>query len=114
MIIGVLGGSFCPPTIAHVELSKACIEQGLCDKVIWIPVNDAYRKSTNIPSSHRIEMVKRALKNEKNIEFSLHEMQYDRTISTLESLQTLQTLYPNDELYFIAGADKDGTKRKKC
>lgn len=58
MIIGMLGGSFCPPTIAHLELSKMCIEQGLCDKVIWVPVNDAYRKSTNIQAEHRVNMVK--------------------------------------------------------
>jgi nicotinate-nucleotide adenylyltransferase len=106
MIIGVLGGSFCPPTIAHLELSKKCIEAGLCDKVIWVPVNDSYRKETNIESKYRVEMVKRTLANEPNIDYSLHELEHDRIVRTYESLQILQSRYPNDKLIFIAGADK--------
>lgn len=106
MIIGVLGGSFCPPTIAHLELSRQCLKSGICDKVIWVPVNDAYKKSTNIPAKHRCEMVRLTLQNEKNIECSLHEQKHKDIIRTYESLQELQSLYPNDKLLFIAGADK--------
>lgn len=106
MIIGVLGGSFCPPTIAHLELSRQCLKAGLCDKVIWVPVNDAYKKSTNIPAKHRCEMVRLTLQNEENIEYSLHEQKHKDIIRTYESLQELQSLYPNDKLLFIAGADK--------
>lgn len=106
MIIGVLGGSFCPPTIAHLELSRQCLKSGLCDKVIWVPVNDAYKKSTNIPAKHRCEMVRLTLQNEENIEYSLHEQKHKDIIRTYESLQELQSLYPNDKLLFIAGADK--------
>lgn len=106
MIIGVLGGSFCPPTIAHLELSRQCLKAGLCDKVIWVPVNDAYKKSTNIPAKHRCEMVRLTLQNEANIEYSLHEQKHKDIIRTYESLQELQSLYPNDKLLFIAGADK--------
>ena len=106
MIIGMLGGSFCPPTTAHLELSKKCIEAGYCDKVIWVPVNDAYRKATNISAVHRVEMVKIALQNQENISYSLHEQKHKEIIRTYESVQELQALYPNDKIVFIAGADK--------
>ena len=106
MIIGVLGGSFCPPTIAHIELAKACIEQGLCDKVIFVPVNDSYPKATNIASIHRLKMLALALNQENNIEVSIHEVQKEGFVSTFDSLVELQSLHPNDSLYFIAGADK--------
>ena len=106
MTIGVLGGSFCPPTIAHLELSKKCIEAGICDEVIWVPVNDAYRKSTNIPAKHRCEMVRLLLQNQPQISCSLHEQNHKEIIRTYESLQELQTLRPKDKLLFIAGADK--------
>jgi nicotinate-nucleotide adenylyltransferase len=106
MRIGMLGGSFCPPTTAHLELSKKCIEAGFCDKVIWVPVNDAYKKSTNIPERFRNEMVKLMLKNEENISYSLHEQHYDRIVKTIESLRILQSLFPDDKIIFIAGADK--------
>ena len=110
MVIGMLGGSFCPPTIAHLELSKKCIESGFCDKVIWVPVNDAYRKDTNIPAVYRNEMVRLMLEKEQNISYSLHEQDYDRIVRTFESIQILQKQYPNDKIVFIAGADKMGMK----
>lgn len=108
MKIGVLGGSFNPPTLAHLELSKKCIEQGFCDKVVWVPVNDSYRKSTNIPARNRLDMVKLALKDEKDVGYSKHELYYDRIVRTFESLCILQKYLLNDELFFIAGADKLG------
>jgi nicotinate-nucleotide adenylyltransferase len=106
MVIGMLGGSFCPPTIAHLELSKKCIELGLCDKVVWVPVNDAYKKSTNIAAKHRIEMVKLALQDEPDVTYSLHEQGYDKMVYTYDSLKMLQKQYPTDRIVFIAGADK--------
>ena len=106
----MLGGSFCPPTKAHLELSKKCIEAGYCDKVIWVPVNDAYKKETNIPARFRNEMVKMTLPNESDIDYSLHEQHYDRVVRTIESIKILQELYPDDKIVFIAGADKLGYK----
>lgn len=106
MIIGMLGGSFCPPTKAHLELSRKCIEEGLCDKVIWVPVNDAYKKDTNISSTYRVAMVALTLMNEKNIDYSLHEQKHKDIVRTIDSLKMLQDLYPDDKIMFIAGADK--------
>lgn len=106
MVIGVLGGSFCPPTIAHIELSQRCTDEGLCDKVIWVPVNDAYKKTTNIEAKHRIEMVRLTLADQKNITYSAHEQNFDKMVYTYDTLQILQKQYPDDKIVFIAGADK--------
>ena len=106
MVIGMLGGSFCPPTIAHVELAKKCIEAGYCDRVVLVPVNDAYKKDTNIEAKHRIEMVRLALKDEENVTYSLHEQGYDKMVYTYDSLKMLQKQYPDARIVFIAGADK--------
>ena len=106
MVIGMLGGSFCPPTVAHLELSKKCIDSGLCDKVIWGPVNDAYKKDTKIAAKHRVEMVRLTLKNEENVTYSTHEQGYDKMVYTYDSLKMLQAQYPDAKIMFIAGADK--------
>jgi nicotinate-nucleotide adenylyltransferase len=106
MVIGMLGGSFCPPTVAHLELSRKCVELGLCDKVIWVPVNDAYKKDTNIAAKHRVEMVRLTLENEQNVTYSTHEQGYDKMVYTYDSLKMLQKQYPDAKIMFIAGADK--------
>lgn len=106
MVIGMLGGSFCPPTVAHLELSRKCVELGLCDKVVWVPVNDAYKKSTNIAATHRLEMVRLTVEKEENITYSTHEQGYDKMVYTYDSLKMLQKQYPDAKIMFIAGADK--------
>jgi nicotinate-nucleotide adenylyltransferase len=55
-------------------------------------------------------MVKLAIANEPLIECSLHEMDYNEVVYTIDSLKILQKLYPNDKILFIAGADKMGYK----
>ena len=97
MTIGMLGGSFCPPTTAHLELSKKCIEKGLCDKVIWVPVNDAYKKATNIPAKHRVEMVKLAIQPYDFMEFSDFEQKAAKVRDELNlgfDEETYNKLYP--------------------
>ena len=106
MIIGVLCGSFSPPTLAHVGLSQACIDQKLCDKVLWVPSNDAYKKSTNIKALHRCKMARLATQDNEKIVVSEHELEYETTISTFDSLKYIQKQYPNDTIRFIFGADK--------
>lgn len=44
MKIGFFGGSFNPPTNAHIYLAKEAINQCNLDKVIFIPMNDYYKK----------------------------------------------------------------------
>jgi nicotinate-nucleotide adenylyltransferase len=79
---------------------------GLCDKVIWVPVNDAYKKDTNIAAKHRVEMVRLTLENEQNVTYSTHEQGYDKMVYTYDSLKMLQKQYPDAKIMFIAGADK--------
>lgn len=42
--IVVLGGSFNPPTIAHLRLMEAAMEAVGAEKGIFVPVGEAYLK----------------------------------------------------------------------
>ena len=44
MKIGFFGGSFNPPTIAHLDLVKKAIQKYQLDKVYFVPVNNFYKK----------------------------------------------------------------------
>jgi len=44
MKIGFFGGSFNPPTNAHIALAQKAIKECMLDKVVFVPMNDYYRK----------------------------------------------------------------------
>ena len=64
MKIGFFGGSFNPPTIAHIELAKKAIKGKELDKVIFVPIGDFYQKDNLESLDNRIEMLKLACNNE--------------------------------------------------
>ena len=42
--IGFFGGSFNPPTYAHLEVAKTALRQLNLDKVFFVPVGNLYNK----------------------------------------------------------------------
>ena len=50
--IGFYGGSFNPPTKAHIELAKKVIKECSLDKVIFVPVGDLYEKEGMAKAIH--------------------------------------------------------------
>lgn len=105
-MIAVIGGSFNPPTISHINLSKYILKNLDISKVIYVPVGDQYRKKGLINSSLRIDMLNLALQNEKNIEVSDIETTGDNVWRTVETLEEIQKQYPNEQIAFVMGADK--------
>jgi len=104
MII-LYGGSFNPPTIAHYRLSKYLIEKYKPTQFIFIPVGDRYNWKSNLaPFRHRFEMVRIMCQHLKDAIVSDYEAQpeYKGTITTL---RYFQSLYPNEEIVYVIGAD---------
>jgi len=62
MKIGFFGGSFNPPTKAHIELAQKVIEKYVLDKVIFVPMGDFYVKEGLASSKDRLNMLKLACK----------------------------------------------------
>ena len=102
--IGFFGGCFNPPTIAHIELAKLAINQANLDKIIFIPMGNCYPKKKLIDVKYRYEMLKLAIKNEKNMEIS--DMQFNqKSVSyAIDSFLEIEQKY-DVEKYFIMGED---------
>jgi len=91
MRVGIMGGTFDPPHIAHLiiaELARARLD---LDKVIFIPAGEPWMKSARIVTSAdgRVEMVSLAISS--NPAFSLSLIEVNRTgptytIDTIEQL----------------------------
>ncbi len=105
MKLGVFGGSFNPPHYAHFEIAKRLIEQGIVEKVAFVPVGDFYKKNDLIHSSHRLAMLKMYADQEKQIEISELELHKERQNYMFETLDELKSLDPTVEISLVIGSD---------
>lgn len=104
MKIGIFGGSFNPPHNMHRDIALNLIEKGYLDKVIFVPTGDYYPKSNLIQFKHRYQMLKLMVGSNPNIKVSDYEARGELTY-TYQTLDHFQSIYPNDEIYFILGSD---------
>lgn len=107
MKVGVLGSSFNPPTMGHLATAQEVRTRLGLDKILFRPSsirrND---KKINIADEHRWNMVKLAVEGNDYFEADNYEM----TVPvghhyTYLTMRQLKEKYPNDEFYFIMGAD---------
>lgn len=76
--VGIFGGSFDPPHVAHQILAEWARDALSLDCVLWVPVGDQPLKAANelSPVSHRVAMVERAIRG--NPGFGLSRVDVDR------------------------------------
>ena len=107
MKIGIMGGTFNPPHIGHINAAlKAKRALGL-DKLIFIPDSTPPHKEIeeNSPSAHeRFEMTELAAR-EVGAEVSDIELLRGGRSYTVETLSELSEIYHDDELWLIVGTD---------
>lgn len=104
--IAVFGGSFNPPTVAHINLAKQILEKiENVEKVIFVPVSTKYNKDGLAPDIDRFNMLKSICDDEQGLEVSSIELDSQRQLYTIETLKMIQEKYPNNEICFIIGTD---------
>lgn len=121
----VMGGSFNPPTVAHLKLMQAALDQlpksgGAGNRGIFVPSSDAYvtRKmgkqaddgdKTVLPEKLRLEMLKTFEQHDPRITVDSRELGTTEVRGyTVATLQAIQQEHPEDQVYFIFGGDKIG------
>lgn len=102
--IAMFGGSFNPIHLGHIKITKRLIDEGIIDKVVFVPVGNAYNKKGLINAEHRLNMVKLAIKDIADMEVSDFEIKKGSAYS-YETLDYLQDKYPHAQIIMIMGAD---------
>lgn len=105
-IIAVFGGSFNPPLNSHIELAKSIIDiNPNIEEIIFLPVSSKYNKQGLISNEHRYNMLK--LTCVINLKFSVSriEIDSDRQLYTIETLEKMRSMYQGYEICFIIGTD---------
>ncbi len=105
--IGIMGGTFNPIHFAHLILAESAYEELKLDKVLFMPSKKPPHKlQENIESDeHRARMIKLAIQDNPHFELSYLELEREGITYTADTLEELNKNYPQDEFYFIMGAD---------
>ncbi len=107
MRLGVMGGTFDP--IHHGHLVAASEVQALydLDEVVFVPTGEPWQKSSRevSPAEHRYLMT--VIATASNPRFTVSRVDIDREgpTYTIDTLRDLRTERPDDEMFFITGAD---------
>ena len=107
MKICLFGGTFDPPHIGHLLIAQTVFEAENFDKILFIPAFTPPHKNNITPMNHRIEMVKIAISDNPNFEYSdvdILRKGVSYTIDTILDIKQKSGL-KNDEVYYLIGSD---------
>ncbi len=105
--LGVFGGSFDPPHIAHIALAKHAIAQFDLTELRIIPTGDAWHKARTLtPSPHRLAMTRLAFADVPQTLVDPREIDRQGATYTVDTLQELKAEHPEADLYLFIGADQ--------
>lgn len=107
MNIGIFGGAFNPVHNGHLNLAEIYYNELALDKLIFIPTFKPPHKTDEylVSGEDRVNMLSLAIDGRpyeiSTIEFERNEKSY-----TYDTLNELKTIYKNDKLFLIIGADQ--------
>ena len=102
---GILGGSFDPPHIGHLKISKICLKKLRLKKVYWIVTKkNPFKKKPFFSLKERINRSKKIVNNHKKIEIIYldDKVKSSRTINVVNYLINSKK---KKNLYLILGTD---------
>ena len=105
--VGLLGGTFNPPHLAHLVCAQEAHAQLGLDRVLLVPARVPPHKEveTEPGVEHRIAMCEAAVAGDPHLGVSRADADRDGPAYTFELLRTLTAAAPEDELTFIVGGD---------
>lgn len=105
--VGVMGGTFDPIHHGHLVAASEVQAWFDLDEVVFVPTGDPWQKSDRVvsPAEHRYLMTVIATASNPRFTVSRVDIDRDGPTYTIDTLRDLHEQRPDDELYFITGAD---------
>lgn len=105
--IGLFGGTFDPPHLAHLVLAERAREQLALDRVIWMPSGRPPHKRGRAiaPTADRERMTRLAVRGNRAFTVSSLETRRRGDSYTIETLRALARQHPRAELFLVIGED---------
>jgi nicotinate-nucleotide adenylyltransferase len=105
--VGVFGGAFDPPHIAHGALVRAALDTLNLDELRIVPTGHAWHKSRPLSlATHRLAMCQLAFGYIPKVIVDPREISRPGPSYTVDTLSELSKQFPDAELYLIIGGDQ--------
>ncbi|PLX75066.1 MAG: nicotinate-nicotinamide nucleotide adenylyltransferase [Desulfuromonas sp.] len=107
MRTGILGGTFNPIHKAHLHIAEATLQCCRLDRVLFLPAAIPPHKTIadEVSFEHRLAMVECAIAANNQFEASDFEARRPGRSFSVDTLDRLREVYPDDNFYFIIGLD---------
>ena len=103
--IGILGGTFDPPHIGHMHISKIAIKKFKLKKIIWlITKQNPLKRKPYLSTKLRIKLSKNITKNNKKIFVQFLDAKI-KSKSTYDLLFYIKKREKRKKIFFLMGAD---------
>lgn len=107
--LGVFGGSFDPVHLGHLLLAESAWEELGLERLIFVPTQRSpWKSGSGASPEERWEMISLAVRERPGFDVSRLELDRNPPSYTIDTLEALQTDYPNHQLWLIIGADSIG------
>ena len=103
--IVIFGGTFNPPTRAHLDIATEALYYLDAEKVLFVPVSDLYKKDDVEISYHRVNMLNLAIGNFRRLEIDFTEVDSVKLTYTYETIEKIKSQYQDKELFLLIGTD---------
>lgn len=106
--IGLFGGSFNPPHLAHLALARLALAHLHLDEVRWLPAGAPWQKPAGelaAPALRR-DMVAALIAGEPGFVLDERELHRQGPSYTLDTVREFQSEQPGAELWLIIGQDQ--------
>lgn len=105
--IGVFGGAFDPPHLAHVALARTAIEQLRLDRLHIVPTGHAWHKARPLSeAAHRLAMAQLAFAPLEQAVIDTSELRRSGPSYTVDTLSALAAQHPQAALFLVIGGDQ--------
>ena len=106
--IGVFGGSFDPPHLAHLALARLAVQVFALDELRWLPAGAPWQKAGRQLASgiHRAAMLAALLRHEPGQVIDARELARSGPTYTIDTVRELQAELPDADWFFIIGQDQ--------
>ena len=105
--LGVYGGAFDPPHLAHIALAQAAVAQLQLDTLLIMPTGAAWHKTRSLSApEHRLAMAHLAFDGLAQVTVDTREMRRAGATYTIDTLQELQAEHAGAQLFLVMGQDQ--------